>query len=119
MNDCSNQNLALAWTLAIVCYAHHLGHLLHELGLHSYAHTALMEYIGNPIVSGVLGAAALLGPGRGLLSDGLKALFNGNPNMNSLLFLGTSTSFTAGAVSALVPGLTVDPSFLEEPVSCS
>lgn len=87
--------------------------------MHSYAHTALMEYIGNPIVSGVLGAAALIGPGRGLLSDGLMALTKGNPNMNSLLFLGTSTSFTAGAISALTPGLTVDPSFLEEPASVS
>jgi P-type Cu+ transporter len=78
-----------------------------------------MNYIGNPVVSGVLGAAALLGPGRALLSDGFMSLVKGNPNMNSLLFLGTSTSFTAGTMSALLPGLTVDPSFLEEPVSDS
>ena len=36
--------------------------------------------------------------------------------MNSLIALGTSTSFAAGAASALVPGFALDPSFLEEPV---
>lgn len=36
--------------------------------------------------------------------------------MNSLIALGASTSFTAGVLSAVVPGLTIDPSFLEEPV---
>lgn len=43
-------------------------------------------------------------------------LCRGTPNMNSLIALGASTSFTAGLLSATVPGLTVDPSFLEEPV---
>lgn len=36
--------------------------------------------------------------------------------MNSLIALGTTTSFAAGSLSALVPGVNVDPSFLEEPV---
>lgn len=36
--------------------------------------------------------------------------------MNSLISLGASTSFSAGILSALIPGLTVDVSFLEEPV---
>lgn len=36
--------------------------------------------------------------------------------MNSLIALGATTSFTAGLLSATVPGLTIDPSFLEEPV---
>ena len=36
--------------------------------------------------------------------------------MNSLIALGASTSFTAGLLSATVPGLSIDPSFLEEPV---
>lgn len=44
------------------------------------------------------------------------ALCRGAPNMNSLIALGASTSFTAGLLSATVPGLTVDSSFLEEPV---
>lgn len=36
--------------------------------------------------------------------------------MNSLIALGASTSFAAGAASALLPGFSLDPSFLEEPV---
>lgn len=36
--------------------------------------------------------------------------------MNSLIALGVITSFTAGMLSVVIPDLTVDPSFLEEPV---
>ena len=36
--------------------------------------------------------------------------------MNSLIALGAVTSFSAGTLSALTPGLTIDASFLEEPV---
>ncbi len=55
-------------------------------------------------MSAALGAAALLGPGRQLLVDGAGSLARGAPNMNSLIALGAVTSFTAGSVSALVPG---------------
>jgi P-type Cu+ transporter len=108
--------VAFAWSLALVCYVHHLGHFLHALGLHEHAHTGFMAALGSPIVSGALGAAALLGPGRPLLVDGALSLARGNPNMNSLIALGATTSFAAGSLSALLPGYTVDPSFLEEPV---
>jgi Cu2+-exporting ATPase len=121
----STRSLAFAWGLALVCCTHHLGHLLHSLGLHQYAHTGdaqpaqqpaasthaepgqlrclhawqlaaeavaeawrrseqpclcrpplpdFMMALGNPWVSGVLGAAALLGPGRPLLVDGAVSL---------------------------------------------
>ncbi|KAG7672560.1 putative Copper-transporting ATPase PAA2, chloroplastic [Nannochloris sp. 'desiccata'] len=112
----STRNLAFAWTLAFACYGHHLGHFLHALGMHEYAHTGFMSLLGNPVVSGVIGAAAMLGPGRQLLFDGALSLFRGAPNMNSLIALGASTSFTAGLLSATIPDLTIDPSFLEEPV---
>ncbi len=112
----SMRTLGFAWVLAFVCYGHHLGHFLHGLGLHEYAHTGFMAVLGDPSVSAALGAAALLGPGRQLLVDGAGSLARGAPNMNSLIALGAVTSFTAGSVSALVPGITVDPSFLEEPV---
>lgn len=36
--------------------------------------------------------------------------------MNSLIFLGATTSFSAGLLSAMLPDLSIDPSFLEEPV---
>ena len=34
-------------------------------GFHEYAHSDLMMVMGNPWLSGALGALALLGPGRG------------------------------------------------------
>lgn len=33
-----------------------------------------MAWLGNPVVSGVLGAAAIFGPGRKLLVDGATSL---------------------------------------------
>ena len=71
---CSHFNLAFAWTLALACGFHHVGHLLHSLGLHQYAHTELMHGLGAAWVGGALGAAALLGPGRELLKEGALAL---------------------------------------------
>lgn len=73
--NCRTRTLAFAWTLAIACYGHHLGHFLHALGMHEYAHTGFMSLLGNPVVSGVIGAAAILGPGRQLLSDGIVSLW--------------------------------------------
>ena len=40
----------------------------------------------------------------------------GSPNMNSLIGVGAMTSFGAGALAPLVPGLVLDASFMEEPV---
>lgn len=72
---CRQWNLAFAWILASTCYGHHLGHLFHMLGWHGIAHSSLMEILGNPLVSGILGAAALFGPGRTLIKDGISSLF--------------------------------------------
>lgn len=51
-----------------------------------------------------------------LLIDGFKSLWAGNPNMNSLVAIGSSTSFSVGAAAALLPSLGFDASFMEEPV---
>eukprot|EP00798_Chlamydomonas_sp_ICE-L_P031536 gene31536-6721_t len=75
-----------------------------------------MVALGNPYFSGFLGAFALLGPGRTLLQDGFKSLAAGNPNMNSLVGVGCTASFSVGVVSAVMPGMGFDASFLEEPV---
>jgi cation transport ATPase len=48
--------------------------------------------------------------------DGFRSLRNGNPNMNSLVGVGSTASFVVGAASALVPGLGLDAGFMEEPV---
>lgn len=109
-------NLAVAGGLVLACCTHHAGHLLHAMGYHEYAHALFMEVLGNPVVSGMLGSFALLGPGRQLIIDGFQSLWRGNPNMNSLVGLGCVTSFSVGVISALVPSLGFDASFLEEPV---
>ncbi|KAK1288370.1 hypothetical protein QJS10_CPB19g01412 [Acorus calamus] len=47
----------------------------------------------------------LIGPGRRLIVDGVKSLFNGSPNMNTLVGLGALSSFTVSSVAALIPRL--------------
>lgn len=101
-------NLALAWALVALCCTHHAGHIFHALGYHSLAHSPVMEVLGNPLVSGALGALALLGPGRPLIVDGFRALRNGAPNMNSLVGVGCGASFLAGA-AAVAGGALADP----------
>eukprot|EP00878_Enallax_costatus_P010699 GHUV01011175.1.p1 GENE.GHUV01011175.1~~GHUV01011175.1.p1 ORF type:complete len:791 (+),score=278.39 GHUV01011175.1:1241-3613(+) len=109
-------NLGFAWALVVLCCSHHFGHLMHMMGYHQFAHTSFMNFMSQPVVSGALGAFALLGPGRSLLVDGLKSLWAGAPNMNSLVAIGSTTSFTVGAAAALVPQLGFDSGFMEEPV---
>lgn len=84
-------NLAMAWSLVLLCCSHHFGHMLHMMGYHQFAHTPFMNFMSNPTVSGALGAFALFGPGRTLLVDGAKSLLNNTPNMNSLVALGSVT----------------------------
>ena len=111
-------DLAVAWGLALVCCAHHAGHWLHAAGIHSMAHGPVAEALSKPLVAGLLGAAALAGPGRPVLADGAAALFKrGAPNMNSLVALGSVASFTAGTLGpTLFPSLGFGASFMEEPV---
>jgi len=110
-------DLAVAWTLALVCCTHHAGHLLHAMGWHGAAHGPVAAALGEPRVAAALGAFAILGPGRRVIADGAAALARGAPNMNSLVALGSTASFAAGALGPLLaPGLGFDPSFMEEPV---
>ena len=67
-------DLGVAWGLVAVCCTHHLGHWLHALGWHSIAHAPIMTITSNPVVSACLGAFALLGPGRPLVTDGALSL---------------------------------------------
>ncbi|KAG2446299.1 hypothetical protein HXX76_000887 [Chlamydomonas incerta] len=122
-------DLGVAWLLVAACCTHHAGHLLHAAGAHQLAHAPLLTALSDPRVSGALGAFALLGPGRRLLVDGFRALAAGNPNMNSLVGLGSAASFAVGLAGAAAgaglisgPGaaalgaLAADATFLEEPV---
>eukprot|EP00899_Mesostigma_viride_P024688 jgi/Mesvir1/5403/Mv15475-RA.2 len=113
----NNIRLASAWVLVAVCCAGHLGHHLHHLGLHQYAHGPVLTLLGNPLLQGLLCAGALLGPGRDLMVDGVRALSRGSPNMNSLVGMGAAAAFALSALSVAMPELGWGESmFFDEPV---
>jgi P-type Cu2+ transporter len=58
---------------------------------------------------------AIVFPGRAILLDGWQSLWYGNPNMNTLVGLGTIASYTASLVALLMPNLGWE-CFFEEPV---
>ncbi|XP_059453032.1 copper-transporting ATPase PAA2, chloroplastic [Corylus avellana] len=111
----SRNRVAFAWTLVALCCGSHTSHILHSLGIH-VAHGAFWEVLHNSYVKGGLALGALLGPGRDLLFDGLRAFKKGSPNMNSLVGFGSIAAFIISAVSLLNPRLEWDASFFEEPV---
>ncbi|XP_010535751.1 PREDICTED: copper-transporting ATPase PAA2, chloroplastic [Tarenaya hassleriana] len=111
----SRNRVAFAWTLVALCCGSHSSHILHSLGIH-IAHGGFWEFLHNSYVKGGLAVGALLGPGRELLFDGLKAFAKRSPNMNSLVGIGSVTAFTISLISLLNPGLEWDASFFDEPV---
>ncbi|XP_030448552.1 copper-transporting ATPase PAA2, chloroplastic [Syzygium oleosum] len=111
----SRNRVAFAWTLVALCCGSHASHILHSLGIH-IAHGSFWEFLHNSYVKGGLALGALLGPGRDLLFDGLKAFERGSPNMNSLVGFGSIAAFLISSVSLLNPGLDWDASFFDEPV---
>lgn len=92
------RELAVSWALCAVCLFGHLSHftgataswihVLHSTGFHLS-----------------LSLFTLLGPGRQLILDGLKSLFKGAPNMNTLVGLGALSSFTVSSLAAFLPKL--------------
>ncbi len=58
---------------------------------------------------------AIVFPGRAILVDGWRSLWYGNPNMNTLVGLGTIASYTASLIALLIPSLGWE-CFFEEPV---
>ncbi|GAV71097.1 E1-E2_ATPase domain-containing protein/HMA domain-containing protein/Hydrolase domain-containing protein [Cephalotus follicularis] len=111
----SKRRVAIAWTLVALCCGSHASHILHSLGIH-IAHGSFWNLLHNPYVKGGLALGALLGPGRDLLFDGLRALIKGSPNMNSLVGFGSIAAFIISTFSLLNPGLDWDVSFFDEPV---
>ena len=92
-------DLSIAWSLALVCCTHHLGHWLHSLGLHQVAHLPILNTMhntfSNPAASAALGAVALLGPGRKLLVDGALSLARYTVQHHNLKTTGKLISCTA------------------------
>lgn len=62
-----------------------------------------------------LATIALAFPGRSMLVDGWRSLWHGNPNMNTLVGMGTISAYTASVVALLLPDLGWE-CFFEEPV---
>ena len=52
-----------------------------------------------------LATVAIIFPGRSILVDGWRSLWGGNPNMNTLVGLGTISAYTASVVALLWPNL--------------
>ena len=116
----TTKDLYLAWGLTIACLGTHVSHHLHQLGLHEYAHGEAVTSLANPWIGATIASAALLGPGRQILSDGFVAFRNGSPTMNSLVGVGALAAFTLSGANALHPVLNEygmrTNDFFEEPV---
>ncbi|CAL9039928.1 copper-transporting ATPase PAA2, chloroplastic-like [Musa acuminata AAA Group] len=111
----SRNRVAFAWTLVALCCGSHGTHLLHSLGIH-VAHGSFLDILHNSYVKCGIALGSLLGPGRELLLDGLRAFANASPNMNSLVGFGSIAAFLISAMSLLNPGLQWEASFFDEPV---
>ncbi|KAG6740474.1 hypothetical protein POTOM_055925 [Populus tomentosa] len=111
----SRNRVVFAWTLVALCCGSHASHILHSLGIH-VGHGSVLEVLHNSYVKGGLALGSLLGPGRDLLVDGLRAFKKGSPNMNSLVGFGSIAAFIISAISLLNPALEWDASFFDEPV---
>jgi P-type Cu2+ transporter len=93
------------------------------LGLSAIGHftqpTTHLEH-GHPVLNNFwwhwgLATLAIGFPGRSILGDGWRSLWQGNPNMNTLVGLGTLSAYTASIVALLLPDLGWE-CFFEEPV---
>ncbi len=99
------QKLAIA-TILIILSA--IGHLKHLTGLE----VPLLSHIG---FHWGLATLALILPGREIIGDGAKGLWQRVPNMNSLIALGTLSAYIASCVALLFPQLGWE-CFFDEPV---
>ncbi|KAL6648703.1 hypothetical protein ACP70R_012927 [Stipagrostis hirtigluma subsp. patula] len=111
----SRGRVAFAWTLVALCCGSHASHLLHSVGIH-IGHGTILDAFHNSYVKCGIAIAALFGPGRDILFDGLRAFKQGSPNMNSLVGFGSAAAFAISAVSLLNPELDWNSTFFDEPV---
>lgn len=104
----SGRELAVSWALCAVCL---LGHISHLFGVNA----PLMHLFHSTGFHLSLSIFTFIGPGRRLIIDGLKSLFKGSPNMNTLVGLGALSSFAVSSVAAFIPKLGWK-TFFEEPI---
>ncbi|XP_078444885.1 P-type ATP-ase 1 isoform X2 [Wolffia australiana] len=105
----SGRGLVVSWTLCAVCL---LGHASHFFGASAPSWIHALHSTG---FHWSLSFFTLIGPGRQLILDGIKSLFKGSPNMNTLVGLGALSSFAVSSVAALIPKLGWKV-FFEEPI---
>ncbi|TXG53938.1 hypothetical protein EZV62_019194 [Acer yangbiense] len=104
----SGRDLAVSWALCAVCLVGHLSHMLGAKASWIHAFHSTGFHLS-------LSLFTLLGPGRQLILDGVKSLFRGAPNMNTLVGLGALSSFTVSSLATFLPKLGWK-AFFEEPV---
>jgi Cu2+-exporting ATPase len=95
-------------TAAILLIISSIGHL-HHLGMPA------IPVLSNIWLHWGLATLALLIPGRSLLIDGGRSLWQGMPNMNTLVGLGTVSAYLASCIALLFPQLGWE-CFFDEPV---
>ncbi|KAJ6814748.1 copper-transporting ATPase PAA1, chloroplastic isoform X1 [Iris pallida] len=105
----SGRDLAVSWALCAVCL---LGHVSHFLGTSSPQWIHAFHSVPFHISISIF---AFIAPGRKLIVDGLRSLFKGSPNMNTLVGLGAISSFSVSSVAAFFPKLGW-ATFFEEPI---
>ncbi|PKA58045.1 Copper-transporting ATPase PAA1, chloroplastic [Apostasia shenzhenica] len=103
------RDLAVSWALCAVCL---LGHASHFFGLKA---PLWVHAFHSTIFHLSLSVFTFAGPGRRLILDGLKCLFKGSPNMNTLVGLGALSSFAVSVIAAMMPKLGWK-TFFEEPI---
>lgn len=79
-----------------------MGHAAHFLGKSGPSWMHACHSTGFHVS---LSLFTFIGPGRRLILDGLRSLFKGSPNMNTLVGLGALSSFAVSSVAALLPRL--------------
>ncbi|KAJ9686986.1 hypothetical protein PVL29_015726 [Vitis rotundifolia] len=104
----SGRELAVSWALCAVCLFGHLSDFLGTKASWIHAFHSTGFHLS-------LSLFTLLGPGRGLILDGLKTFLKGAPNMNTLVGLGAVSSFSVSSLAALIPELGWK-AFFEEPI---
>jgi P-type Cu2+ transporter len=95
-------------TAFLLLFFSSLGHLQH-LGLGNFS------FLGNIWFHWGLATLALLLPGREIIVDGSRNLWQRHPNMNSLIGLGTFTAYITSCFALLLPQLGWE-CFFDEPV---
>ncbi|MGK7893045.1 MAG: heavy metal translocating P-type ATPase [Xenococcus sp. (in: cyanobacteria)] len=100
-----------------------LWQLITAAGLLIFSSIGHLNHLGLPTISVLtniwfhwgLATLALLIPGRNLIVDGARSFYQRMPNMNSLVGLGTVSSYTASCFALFFPGLGWQ-CFFDEPV---